>query len=217
MFNNIYQFLEILGTVAFAISGTVVGINRQLDLFGVLNMSVITAVGGGIVRDLCVGNIPPSTLKSPFYIIISIISSIIAMLVAVIIKKRKNSLSIIKVAQIYHFILILSDAIGLGIFTVIGIDSGISRGYDHNLFLIIFLGVVTGVGGGMIRDVIANQVPMIFRENIYAVSCIIGGILYVILLPLVPHYFSALISMASIVVIRMISEYKHLSLPRIEY
>ncbi|WP_252899751.1 trimeric intracellular cation channel family protein [Lactococcus fujiensis] len=90
MINTIYQFLEILGTVAFAVSGTVVGINHKLDIFGILTMSAVTAVGGGIIRDIFIGVIPPSSLQSPFYIIISIIASIITMLVAVITKKEKK-------------------------------------------------------------------------------------------------------------------------------
>ena len=217
MFSEIYLVLEIIGTVAFAISGTVVGINHRLDIFGILNMSVITAVGGGIVRDICVGQIPPSSLKSPFYIIISSLASCVSMLVALYLKNRRNNLSIIKVSQLYHSVLILSDAIGLGIFTVVGIDSGIAKGYSHNLFLILFLGVVTGVGGGLIRDVIANQVPMIFRENIYAVSCVIGGLIYIVLLPYLNHSVNILLAIAIIVIIRLVSEHNKLSLPRIEY
>ncbi|PCR98704.1 trimeric intracellular cation channel family protein [Lactococcus fujiensis] len=217
MINTIYQFLEILGTVAFAVSGTVVGINHKLDIFGILTMSAVTAVGGGIIRDIFIGVIPPSSLQSPFYIIISIIASIITMLVAVITKKRRNSLSILKIRQFYDVILILSDAIGLGIFTVVGIDSGIAKGYETNSFLIIFLGVVTGVGGGMLRDIIANQVPMIFRENIYAVSCIIGGAIYVSLIPYLNHSVNMLLAIICIVLIRLISEQKKLNLPQIEY
>ncbi|MFW9301913.1 TRIC cation channel family protein, partial [Glaesserella parasuis] len=80
-------------------------------------------------------------------------------------------MSIFKAARFYNNLLLVSDAIGLGIFTVLGIDAGIAHGYSQNIFFIVFLGVLTGVGGGMIRDVIANQVPMIFRENIYALPC----------------------------------------------
>lgn len=122
--SSFYLFLEILGTVAFAISGTVVGINHKLDIFGILVMSVITAVGGGIFRDLLLGATPPTALKSPFFIVISIIASIVAMLVALIIKSRREALSIFKAARFYNNLLLVSDAIGLGIFTVLGIDAG---------------------------------------------------------------------------------------------
>ena len=101
MISSFYLFLEILGTVAFAISGTVVGINHKLDIFGILVMSVITAVGGGIFRDLLLGATPPTALKSPFFIVISIIASIVAMLVALIIKSRREALSIFKAARFY--------------------------------------------------------------------------------------------------------------------
>ncbi|WP_195935833.1 trimeric intracellular cation channel family protein [Lactococcus lactis] len=215
--SSFYLFLEILGTVAFAISGTVVGINHKLDIFGILVMSVITAVGGGIFRDLLLGATPPTALKSPFFIVISIIASIVAMFVALIIKSRREALSIFKAARFYNNLLLVSDAIGLGIFTVLGIDAGIAHGYSQNIFFIVFLGVLTGVGGGMIRDVIANQVPMIFRENIYALPCIIGGILYVYLQSVISHNFALFICVIFIVLIRIISEQRKLNLPRIEY
>ena len=208
--SSFYLFLEILGTVAFAISGTVVGINHKLDIFGILVMSVITAVGGGIFRDLLLGATPPTALKSPFFIVISIIASIVAMLVALIIKSRREALSIFKAARFYNNLLLVSDAIGLGIFTVLGIDAGIAHGYSQNIFFIVFLGVLTGVGGGMIRDVI-------FRENIYALPCIIGGILYVYLQSVISHNLALFISVIFIVLIRIISEQRKLNLPRIEY
>lgn len=217
MIDGIYLFFEILGTIAFAISGTVVGINHKLDVFGILVMSVITAVGGGIFRDLLLGNIPPSSLKSPFFIIISIMTSILSMIIAVVIKKRRSVFNIFKVARFYNSLLLVSDAIGLGIFTVLGIDAGISKGQGDNMFFIIFLGVLTGVGGGMIRDIIANQVPMIFKENIYAVSCIIGGILYVAIRPELNHYIALTLAVVCIVIIRLISEWKNINLPRVEY
>ena len=105
----------------------------------------------------------------------------------------------------------------MGIFTVLGIDAGIAHGYSQNIFFVVFLGVLTGVGGGMIRDIIANQVPMIFRENIYALPCIIGGILYVYLQSEISHNLSLFISVIFIVPVRIISEQKKLNLPRIEY
>lgn len=139
------------------------------------------------------------------------------MLVALIIKSRREALSIFKAARFYNNLLLVSDAIGLGIFTVLGIDAGIAHGYSQNIFFIVFLGVLTGVGGGMIRDVIANQVPMIFRENIYALPCIIGGILYVYLQSVISHNLALFISVIFIVLIRIISEQRKLNLPRIEY
>ena len=126
-------------------------------------------------------------------------------------------MSIFKAARFYNNLLLVSDAIGLGIFTVLGIDAGIAHGYSQNIFFIVFLGVLTGVGGGMIRDVIANQVPMIFRENIYALPCIIGGILYVYLQSVISHNLALFISVIFIVLIRIISEQRKLNLPRIEY
>jgi len=99
--SNIYLFLEILGTVAFAISGTVVGMRHGLDVFGVSVLAAITAVGGGIFRDLLLGNTPPSALKSPFFITLSIISSIVAMIGATVINKYQTGLTILKLSRFY--------------------------------------------------------------------------------------------------------------------
>ncbi len=217
MMSTLYFFFEILGTVAFAVSGTIIGIRHKMDVFGVLVMSVITAVGGGIFRDLLLGNIPPTSLKSPIFITISSIASILAMLIFSITKSKRNHFNILKITRFYNFLLLVSDAIGLGIFTVLGIDAGIAKGYGHNYFFIIFLGVLTGVGGGMIRDIIANQIPMIFRENIYAVSCIIGGCLYVLILPELNHSLALLLSVLCIIIIRIVSETQKINLPRMDY
>jgi uncharacterized membrane protein YeiH len=213
--SNIYLFLEILGTVAFAISGTVVGMRHGLDVFGVSVLAAITAVGGGIFRDLLLGNTPPSALKSPFFITLSIISSIVAMIGATVINKYQTGLTILKLSRFYNRLLLISDAIGLGIFTVLGIDAGISKGYIHNEFLIIFLGVLTGVGGGMLRDIVANQVPMIFRENIYALPCVIGGLLYVYTYDLFSRDTALILAVLFIVIVRIVTEERKWNLPNI--
>lgn len=161
------SIIEIIGTIAFAVSGAVVGIKKKMDIFGVIMMGIITAVGGGIIRDIIIGVIPPSAFRNPIYTLIAIVVSVIVFLP--FISKKIN---------LDNFIWILADSIGLGAFTMIGVASGVS--FD-NIFLEIFLGVITGVGGGVIRDICSLDIPMIFVKHFYACPCIIGAVVFAIL------------------------------------
>ena len=154
--------LELIGTVAFSVSGAVVGIQKKMDMLGVVTLGIMTAVGGGIIRDLLIGVTPPMAFKNPIFIVISIITALIVFLPVVS-----------KAINLDRFIWILADSVGLGAFTVIGVLAGVA--YD-NIFLEVFLGVTTGVGGGVIRDICAGGIPMIFVKHFYACACIIGAI-----------------------------------------
>jgi len=154
--------LEIIGTIAFAISGAQVAINKKMDILGVVIMGMTTAVGGGIIRDLIIGTTPPVAFQQPVYALTAIGVSIIAFLP--FIREKINSNNII---------LLLMDSLGLGIFTVIGVRAG--AGFD-NLFLSVFLGTLTGVGGGVLRDIFAGEKPMIFVKHFYACASILGAL-----------------------------------------
>ena len=161
------SILEIIGTIAFSVSGAVVGIKKKMDVLGVVTMGIITAVGGGIIRDLLIGVVPPAAFRDPIYALIAIGVAVIAFFPFV---SRKINLD--------HFIWILADSIGLGAFTMIGVSTGTT--FD-NIFLEVFLGVLTGVGGGVIRDICSGDIPMIFIRHFYACPCIIGAILCAVL------------------------------------
>ena len=159
----IISILEIIGTIAFSVSGAVVGIRKKMDILGVTTLGIITAVGGGIIRDIMIGVVPPSALCNPRYTMIAIVAALIVFLPFV---RKKINLD--------HFAWVLVDAIGLGAFTIIGVSMG--SAFD-NLFLEVFLGVVTGVGGGVIRDICSGDIPMIFIKHFYACPSIIGAII----------------------------------------
>lgn len=161
------QILDVIGTVAFSVSGAAVGIRKRMDVLGVAALGVITAVGGGIIRDVLIGQIPPAAFVDPTYALIAIAAALIVFLP--MISSRIN---------LDHFVWILTDSIGLGAFTMLGVSSGAP--FD-NVFLEIFLGVVTGVGGGVIRDVCAGDIPMIFVRHFYATPCIIGAAICAVL------------------------------------
>lgn len=164
-----YFIFEILGTVAFAISGAMVAVEKKMDMLGVVILGVTTAVGGGIIRDLLVGQIPPKSLDNPLYALVAIGVSLIIFLPPI--RKR---------VDVNNAVLNVIDAIGLGTFTVIGTESGLK--FD-NVFLQVFLGVLTGVGGGVLRDLFANEKPMIFVHRFYAVASFLGASVCVALYP----------------------------------
>lgn len=155
--------LEILGTIAFSVSGALVGIRKKMDVLGVATLGVITAVGGGIIRDVLIGVTPPAAFRNPLYAFIAIGVALIVFLPSVSRKINPD-----------HFLWVLVDSIGLGSFTMIGVSTGIA--FD-NTFLEVFLGVLTGVGGGVIRDMCAGDIPMIFIKHFYACPCIIGALI----------------------------------------
>ena len=208
---NIIFITEIIGTIAFAASGAMIAIRKELDLFGIIMLGTITAVGGGILRDIIIGRIPPNTFVNPLYIATAALTSVLLF----IIFYKAPSLLDSKHIGTFEKILNLFDAIGLGAFTVIGIDAGIDKGYGEYLFLLIFLGVTTGIGGGIMRDIMAGEIPYVLKKQIYACASIAGACLYVIFLQFSQSYLSMLISALLVVVVRMLASKFDWNLPAV--
>ena len=139
--------IELIGTVAFSASGAMVGIECSMDIFGVIVLGVSTAVGGGMVRDVILGKVP-SALLHPVYVIYAVLA---AVLVFCIIYFRRKYLQD-GFGEVYDKLMLAMDSVGLGIFSAMGVTKGISCGYIDNTFLLVFLGTMTGVGGGLLRD-----------------------------------------------------------------
>lgn len=203
---------EIIGTIAFAVSGAMVAVDKGLDLFGVIFLGVTTALGGGTIRDILIGKIPPSMFYNYYYVLIAFITALIVFIVASFLKRiyvenRK------KIEQILN----LFDAVGLGVFAVIGTQTGMAAGYDDNPFFCIFLGMTTGVGGGMLRDVLAKQMPYVFVKHIYALAAIGGAFSYYVLVVWcgLDITISAFISMFLIITIRILASHYRWNLPRV--
>ena len=188
------QFLiELLGTVAFAISGAMTGIKSKMDILGVAVLGLTTAVGGGILRDLLVGVTPPTAFQDPVYALTAVVVSLIVFLPFV----RPH-------IDADGMLLNLIDAIGLGMFTVIGTRIGSEHG---SLFQQVFLGALTGVGGGVLRDIFAMQKPMIFVRHFYALASILGATVCALLLPRSED--AAMISATALVVLLRILAAKY--------
>lgn len=195
--------IEILGTISFAISGSFAAMQRRLDPFGVLTIAFVTAIGGGTVRDLLLGDTPVAWMRNVNYCLLILVTCIVAIFFKRHIKKFKITL-------------FLFDSLGLGLFTMLGIQKGILFGLSPGIC--IALGTITGCFGGIIRDTLLNTIPLIFKKEIYATACILGGILYYILI-----HFDLKTDLAKVLVIAFIFalrvvvvKYK-LTLPRFGY
>lgn len=196
-----FFLIEIIGTVAFASSGAMVAIRQQLDLLGVVVLGVTTAVGGGMLRDIILGKVPPSLFIHPVYVITAFVTVVVLFCVI----RIKQELLESRYLASYEKLMNIFDAIGLAAFTVTGINTAVSAGFGEYRFLSIFLGVLTGVGGGIMRDMMAGQTPYILRKHVYACASIAGALCYVCLSGRIPGDPAMLISALLIVLIRMLA------------
>ena len=155
-YQSLFTFiLEMAGTIAFAASGAMVGAQRGMDIFGICVLGVVTAVGGGATRDIILGIVPPGMFQNPIYTIVATVTSCIVF----VIMYWKQELLEGENRMVYDKIMLVMDSVGLGVFTVMGVDKGITEGYMGRTFFLVFLGTVTGVGGGLIRDMMAGVPP----------------------------------------------------------
>ena len=199
--------LEIIGTVAFAVSGAMTGLSKKMDIFGVVILGLTTAVGGGMIRDLVLGLTPPAMFTNPIYAVVAAVVSVIVFLPAV----RRWLTAYGRVREI---LMLVMDSLGLGVFTVVGIQRAYTATEHRGLFLLVFVGVVTGVGGGLLRDVMAGQTPYIFVKHVYASASIIGAILCAALWQPLGGTAAMIIGATVILTVRLLAAHYHWSLPR---
>ncbi len=203
--------MEIIGTVAFAASGATLAIKKGMDVFGVCVLGVVTAVGGGMIRDIILCNVP-SALVEPVYTVTATITSLLLFLLLSI----KQDFLRGKGQKIYDVLLFWMDALGLGIFTVVGVSVGYTQGYEEETFLLIFLGTITGVGGGVLRDIMAQEAPYILVKHVYACASILGAVSYVVSHQMLGELPALVISPVVVVLIRLLAAHYRWNLPRIE-
>lgn len=202
MIISIIDILNALGIVSFAVSGALAGIEKRLDFFGVLIISLVTSIGGGTLRDILIGNTPVTWLQNldTFYIILG------SAILAIIFRRRLN---------IFRTSLFLFDTIGIGLFTLVGLEKGLE--INLHPIICILLGTITACFGGVLRDILCNEIPVIFRKEIYATACIAGGIMFFIL-----RFFDLnedviyILTAATVIVIRIFAVLKNWSFPQIE-
>ncbi len=214
MFSDVFIFvLECIGTVAFAVSGALVAIGHSLDLFGVLTVGCVTAVGGGITRDLLLGDTPPKIFSNPLILALALITAIAVFIIAFVNSKKFKDLS-----ERIDKINIFFDALGLAVFSVSGVEIACKAGYSQNVVLALTLGVITGVGGGVLRDIFVNEKPYVLTKHIYAVASLVGCVVYYLVnIYLGYRVIGTAVSALIIVVIRMLAAYYRWKLPKIKF
>ena len=199
--------VELIGTMAFAASGAMTGIKKNMDIFGVCILALTTAVGGGVIRDLILGSTPPATFRDPVYATVAIVTALVLFL------PRVRRLLMWDQA-LFDLSLFLMDTAGLAIFTVMGIRVAYAHVPQATLFLLAFVGVVTGVGGGVLRDIMAGDTPYIFVKHIYACASLVGALLCGLLW----HYAGEMLSMlaggGAVILIRGLSAHFRWNIPR---
>ncbi len=205
MYSTLYLILEIIGTIAFSISGAAVALKKRMDIFGVIILGLCASFGGGILRDLLLGITPPTVFKDPLYACVSIISSLIVFIPGIRMILHRHT-------KLYESVLLIMDSIGLGVFTVIGIQTALT--VSDNIFLMLFVGTLTGVGGGVLRDVLAGETPYIFIKHFYACASLIGGIVCIVLEKAATPAISSLLGCITVIILRILAARFKWKLPK---
>lgn len=209
--NWMMVFLEVLGTVAFSISGAIEAMKKEMDLLGVIVLGLVTAVGGGILRDIIIGEVPPVVFQDPWCAELAIAVAVASFIVGAVISKRQTE----EKSAVWNKALLISDAVGLGAFTILGIRYTQEQLGNENIALLLFVGVITGVGGGLMRDIFAGNVPYIFRKHVYATASIVGAGIYLLLDYAGYSEAAVAASLLLVLVLRLLAAHFQWNLPRV--
>ncbi len=201
--------IEWLGIAAFAVAGAMVGIDKKLDVFGVMICGITTSIGGGIIRDVLLGLTPPRMFVNSTYLIFAGILSLVVFLIV----KSLKSLYIKNHRHIENIINIF-DALGIGVFSVVGAQIAIEAGHVTNPFIVIFSGTISCIGGGMLRDITCADIPFFFKKRIYAVACILGATTYYLSYLYLNEILGIIIGVLITVVIRLLATFFKWNMPR---
>ncbi len=194
-------FIDVLGTMVFAISGALTAMDKRLDFFGISAVGFVTAIGGGTVRDLLIGHTPVSWMADLAYLMMTGVGITVALLFRGTIQKLRRTL-------------FLFDTIGIAVFTILGLQRALTAGIDP--VISVMMGMVSAVFGGVIRDIICNEIPLIFRKEIYAIVCIAGGLLYISLQMVgVDQLVNIVVTSLFIILLRILAVVFHWKLPEI--
>lgn len=208
---TVITVLEIIGTVAFAISGAMIAARYSLDLFGVILVGCVTAVCGGILRDVLLAQLPPAVFYNKILLLIAAVTSLVVFIVFYF-----NSEKFEKLEKRIESVNTLFDAIGLAVFSVIGVEVSITSGYGENALLSISMGVITGIGGGIIRDILVDKIPYVLKKHIYALASICGSIAYYIIRNSANKISGLCVALPLMVAIRLLAAKYHWKLPKIK-
>lgn len=198
---QIFYLADLFGVAVFAITGALMAGRKSMDLFGVLVIAIVTALGGGTLRDVILDNHPVSWIRNDTYILVASLAAIGTVLWVRLTK------------PIHERGLLIADAFGLAVFTVIGTEVALQHNVPYSTAVI--MGVMTGVAGGVMRDVICNEIPLIFKKEIYATACILGSLVFIALRELhTPHWLDTGVAMLTVLAVRLAAIHWHLGLPQ---
>ena len=204
----IWYIFDMIGTIAFAVSGALVGVSRKMDIFGMTVLALATAIGGGIVRDVLLGYFPPNSLRNIVYVTVVLAVTVIVFLIYNS-RYRKHAMGPRSRASY-----LLADALGLASFTVTGASAGFKL-YPELPIFIVLLGTITAVGGGIIRDMLAQRIPSVLKEDVYALPSIIGGIIYYLMVTSSWDSMAVYGAFTVVLVIRLLALKYNWSLPKV--
>ena len=211
MVSTIITVMEIIGTVSFAISGSIIAARYGLDLFGVVLIGCVTAVCGGMIRDVLLGQFPPAIFSNAPVLAVAAVTSL-----AVFIISYFNAGKFDKLKKNIENINILFDAIGLAAFSVMGIEVSFNSGHGDNVLLTVSMGVITGIGGGIARDILVDKIPYVLKKHIYALASIAGSFIYYFFRHAENKAAGLLVAIPVMIIIRLLAAKYHWKLPRIK-
>lgn len=213
-FDTFVLIIELISITSFGISGAMAAIRKKLDMFGVIMAGVTTSIGGGIIRDLVLGIHPPKNFSNPIYALVAAVFSLLTFVIEYshAKKHKKTAPAAIKVTDAVMFWL---DSLGLAIFTVVGVATAYDLSDGYNAFLLSFVGVITGVGGGLLRDLMLQSMPYIFVKHFYASASICGSIVCIILWKPAGRIIAMIGGAAVIILLRFLAATFKWNLPRV--
>ncbi len=192
------NIIDYIGTFVFAISGVLAGTDRKFDLFGVFILGFVTAVGGGTLRDMLIGSTPVGWMQNNIYIYIIAAALPVCYIWKKVILRWKKSM-------------FLFDTLGIGLFTILGLQKTLEVGLSP--LVAVMMGVVSAVFGGVIRDVLSNEPPLIFQKEVYAFACLAGAVFFLLFDSLIPTDIAMVLSIAVVIIIRLLAVKYHWSVP----
>lgn len=222
--------LDLIGTAAFALSGAMTAVRKQMDILGVMILGMVTAVGGGMIRDLILGITPPQAFREPVFAMVSLVISalIFAVLFFHVVRRYRDGSGSEKLVagpsfweqeisgERFQQILMAADTLGLAVFTVAGVRAAYDSRMEFGYFLPVFLGTITGVGGGLLRDMMAGDRPYIFVKHVYASASIAGAVLCCLMWESAGEQWAMLTGALAVIVMRFLAIHFKWNLPRIK-
>ena len=209
--DSIFFIFEIIGVIAFSLSGALTAMKKEMDIFGACVLGMTTAIGGGIIRDLILGVSPPAAFVNPLQAVLGLAIPAVTYLPFIQKFFARNE------HKVQALSLMIADSVGLGVFTVVGVNACFNTIPSPNAFTAIFLGVITGVGGGVMRDVMSMNLPKIFVKHFYACASIAGAVVAFLLRLWFDALFASIAGAIVVIALRFLASFLRWNLPKPKY